>query len=91
MTQLLWKSSTKMGVGVSKNSDGTYNVVANYDPRGNVIGFFHDNLPEIKQEDIEEAMKTHNSQTVSGPKSISWSSSSIPPSKSEWNYEPYYN
>lgn len=91
MTQLLWKSSTKMGVGVSKNSDGTYNVVANYDPRGNVIGFFHDNLPEIKQEDIEEAMKTHNSQTASGPKSISWSSSSIPPSESEWNYKPYYN
>ncbi|XP_060867483.1 putative uncharacterized protein DDB_G0282499 [Metopolophium dirhodum] len=91
MTQLLWKSSTKMGVGVSKNSDGTYNVVANYDPIGNVRGFFHENLPEIKQEDIEDAVESHNSQTKSEPKSISWSSSSIPPSESEWHYEPYYN
>ncbi|XP_001948456.2 uncharacterized protein LOC100162791 isoform X1 [Acyrthosiphon pisum] len=91
MTQLLWKSSTKLGVGVSKSSNGMYNVVANYDPSGNVRGFFKDNLPEIKQEDIEEAMDSHNSQTISEPKSISWSSSSIPPLESEWQYEPYYN
>lgn len=88
MTQLLWKSSTKMGVGVSKNANGTYNVVANYDPIGNVQGFFKENLPEIQQEDIEEVM---NSQTESGQEPISWSSSSISPSQSEWSYEPYYD
>lgn len=31
MTQLLWKSSTKLGVGISKTPNGMYNVVANYD------------------------------------------------------------
>jgi len=90
MTQLLWKSSTKLGVGVSKNPNGMYNVVANYDPSGNVIGYFKDNLPEIKQENIEEAIETQNSKTKSKPKSR-WISSSTSPSQSEWNYDPYYN
>jgi len=55
MTQLLWKSSTKLGVGISRTPNSMYNVVANYDPKGNMIGSFKNNLPQIKQEDIEEA------------------------------------
>lgn len=62
MTQLLWKSSTKMGVGVSKSPNGMYYLVANYDPRGNVMDSFKINLPDIKQEDIEEANESQKSK-----------------------------
>ncbi|XP_025204255.1 putative uncharacterized protein DDB_G0286901 [Melanaphis sacchari] len=88
MTQLLWKPSTKLGVGVSQNPNGMYNVVANYDPRGNILGYFKDNLPEIKQEDIEEAKKSKRA-TESVP-ATRWFSSSSSPFQSRWNnYEPY--
>lgn len=55
MTQLLWKSSSKLGVGVSQGADGNYYVVANYDPAGNVMGKFTNNLPEITKADIDAA------------------------------------
>ncbi|XP_060837458.1 uncharacterized protein LOC132919695 [Rhopalosiphum padi] len=91
MTQLLWKSSTKLGVGISKTPNGMYNVVANYDPRGNMIGSFEDNLPQIKQEDIEEANESERA-TQSAPKSGWWSSDSSFPLQSGWNNNnPYYN
>ncbi|KAF0690855.1 Golgi-associated plant pathogenesis-related protein 1-like, partial [Aphis craccivora] len=55
MTQLLWKKSTKLDVGVSQNPEnGMYYVVANYDPKGNLLDHFKENLPEITEEDIEE-------------------------------------
>jgi hypothetical protein len=90
MTQLLWKSSTKLGVGISQSPNGMYNVVANYDPRGNMIGSFADNLPQIKQEDIEEANESERA-TQSAPKSGWWSSDSSFPLQSGWNNNPYYN
>uniref|UniRef100_A0A0N5B9Y3 SCP domain-containing protein n=1 Tax=Strongyloides papillosus TaxID=174720 RepID=A0A0N5B9Y3_STREA len=46
-TQLVWKGSTKAGFGVAKGRDGVY-VVCKYQPRGNVIGFFKDNVPRPK-------------------------------------------
>lgn len=54
MTQLLWKSSSKMGVGVAKIPNGIYKyiIVANYDPPGNVVGRFYNNLPKLTQKDI---------------------------------------
>lgn len=55
MTQLLWKRSEKLGIGVAKGEDGTYVVVCNYDPQGNVYNQFHDNLPTITQKDIKDA------------------------------------
>ncbi|XP_022166721.1 uncharacterized protein LOC111031189 isoform X2 [Myzus persicae] len=89
MTQLLWKSSTKLGVGVSKNSaNGMYNVVANYDPAGNLGSFYKENVPDIKQEDIEEAKE---SQAEQAEQETSWSSRSKSPLQSQWNYGPYYN
>ncbi|XP_050424708.1 uncharacterized protein LOC126835888 isoform X2 [Adelges cooleyi] len=49
MTQLLWKNSKEMGVGISKSPKGMYIVVANYSPPGNVRGLFKDNvLPKGK-------------------------------------------
>lgn len=43
-TQLVWKSSIELGVGVSKTNKGKVIVVCNYHPRGNVIGEFTRNV-----------------------------------------------
>jgi pathogenesis-related protein 1 len=37
-TQMVWRKSTEMGVGVAKCRNGGYIVVANYNPAGNMIG-----------------------------------------------------
>lgn len=55
MTQLLWKSSKQLGIGVAKNDNGKYVVVCNYNPQGNVYGQFRENLPTITKSDIEAA------------------------------------
>ncbi|KAJ8948337.1 hypothetical protein NQ318_019322 [Aromia moschata] len=44
-TQVVWRSSAQLGVGVAKNKKGQTYVVANYDPRGNYIGQFVENVP----------------------------------------------
>ncbi|CAH1711628.1 unnamed protein product [Aphis gossypii] len=80
MTQLLWKESTKLGVGVSQNPEnGMYYVVANYDPRGNLLGNFKKNLPEITEEDIEEAKEADKrlKAKLEKPVVMSWSSGFI--------------
>ncbi|ODM91211.1 Protein PRY1 [Orchesella cincta] len=44
-TQLVWKSSTNVGIGVSYNSKKNWwVVVANYNPPGNVHGQFRENV-----------------------------------------------
>lgn len=56
-----------------------------------MIGSFEDNLPQIKQEDIEEANESERA-TQSAPKSGWWSSDSSFPLQSGWNNNnPYYN
>lgn len=57
MTQLLWKPSVRLGVGVSRCNDGMYKVVANFDDAGNYIGQFLKNLPTITEEHKAEAAK----------------------------------
>uniref|UniRef100_A0A914QNL7 SCP domain-containing protein n=1 Tax=Panagrolaimus davidi TaxID=227884 RepID=A0A914QNL7_9BILA len=45
-TQIIWKSSKKIGIGISKSSNtGMYYVVANFDPPGNMMGNFAQNVP----------------------------------------------
>ncbi|KAB0800348.1 hypothetical protein PPYR_06088 [Photinus pyralis] len=44
-TQLIWKSSRKLGVGVAKSSKNIVYVACNYDPIGNVQGQFIENVP----------------------------------------------
>lgn len=43
-TQLVWKSSQDLGVGVSKTKKGKVLVVCNYNPRGNIAGQFSGNV-----------------------------------------------
>ncbi|MEU4317623.1 CAP family protein [Nocardia fluminea] len=42
-TQLVWKDTTKIGVGLATRANTTY-VVANYDPPGNALGHFPANV-----------------------------------------------
>ena len=44
-TQVVWKSSESLGVGVAKNSQGSIYVVANYSPAGNFVGHYVENVP----------------------------------------------
>lgn len=44
-TQVIWKSSEYLGVGVAKNTQGSIYVVANYSPAGNFVGHYVDNVP----------------------------------------------
>ncbi|XP_002064841.3 Golgi-associated plant pathogenesis-related protein 1 [Drosophila willistoni] len=43
-TQLIWKSCKEMGSGVARKADRTW-VVCNYNPPGNVLGQFKENVP----------------------------------------------
>lgn len=47
-TQLIWKNSTELGMAMAKNNKGQTYIVANYNPRGNIIGQFNDNVPKSK-------------------------------------------
>ncbi|XP_015120642.1 uncharacterized protein LOC107043601 isoform X1 [Diachasma alloeum] len=44
-TQIIWKSSTEMGIAMAKK-DGTCVIVACYHPRGNIVGQFTENVPK---------------------------------------------
>jgi uncharacterized protein YkwD len=37
-TQMVWRSTTKVGIGVARCSNGAIIIVANYDPPGNYLG-----------------------------------------------------
>lgn len=43
-TQMIWKSSQDLGVGVSRTKKGKVIVVCNYNPRGNISGQFNVNV-----------------------------------------------
>ena len=48
-TQMVWKSSTKLGVGIAFNerSKKTY-IVARYSPAGNFLGRFSENVMRLR-------------------------------------------
>lgn len=46
-TQMVWKSSHELGVGVAKTKKGKVLVVCNYNPRGNVVGQFNSNVLRV--------------------------------------------
>ncbi len=39
-TQMVWKTTTSIGIGIARFGDNEVIVVANYSPRGNVVGQF---------------------------------------------------
>ena len=43
-TQLVWKGSTQLGIGVAKNKQNNVYVVANYHKGGNVVGNYPQNV-----------------------------------------------
>uniref|UniRef100_A0A914QC30 SCP domain-containing protein n=1 Tax=Panagrolaimus davidi TaxID=227884 RepID=A0A914QC30_9BILA len=46
LTQIIWKSSKKIGIGISKSAKTQmYYVVAYFDPAGNIMGTFAENVP----------------------------------------------
>ncbi|PSN32010.1 hypothetical protein C0J52_18086 [Blattella germanica] len=44
-SQIVWKDSEEIGVGIAKNKKGQIFVVANYSPPGNIVGKFAENVP----------------------------------------------
>lgn len=47
-SQVIWRASEALGVGVAKNSQGSIYVVANYSPAGNFVGHYIENVPPVK-------------------------------------------
>lgn len=43
-TAVVWCGSRQMGIGVAHSASGKVYVVANYDPQGNVIDHFQQNV-----------------------------------------------
>ena len=48
-TQLVWKSSKELGMGIAQAADGTWYAVANYSPPGNISGQFPLNVLKPKK------------------------------------------
>lgn len=47
-SQLIWQSTTAMGMGIAESADGrTVVVVAHYQPQGNCIGQWSANVPRL--------------------------------------------
>lgn len=44
-TAVVWRNSRYLGIGVAKSRTGGTYLVANYDPPGNVLGQFKENVP----------------------------------------------
>lgn len=57
-TQVVWKESRELGVGMAKNRSGEIFVVANYHPAGNFIGSFEKNVPKLITDDVKSRAST---------------------------------
>lgn len=67
-SQVVWKASEALGVGVAKNSQGSIYVVANYSPAGNFVGHYVENVPPVKPAFYGEVTrKTRYEQIVEYP------------------------
>lgn len=43
-TQVVWKDTKHLGIGIAQSKNGKYYVVAEYDPSGNFSGKYADNV-----------------------------------------------
>lgn len=57
----MWCDSRELGVGMAKNRSGQIFVVANYDPPGNFIGSFTENVPPIGGFDDDQSERSKRS------------------------------
>lgn len=54
-TQVVWRESRELGVGMAKNRSGEVFIVANYNPPGNFIGSFEKNvLPMLDSDQMSQ-------------------------------------
>ncbi|XP_042859515.1 uncharacterized protein LOC122245623 isoform X2 [Penaeus japonicus] len=47
-TQVVWRDSKELGVGIARSRSGKIYVVANYNPAGNMVGSFSTKVPNLK-------------------------------------------
>lgn len=52
-TQIVWRESRELGVGMARNRAGEVFIVANYDPPGNYIGSFKKNVLPLVNENVD--------------------------------------
>ncbi|XP_058121842.1 uncharacterized protein LOC131281286 [Anopheles ziemanni] len=67
-TQVVWKDSRELGVGVARNRSGQVFVVANYDPPGNYIGSFAKNVPPLGGFEVPKIIVDKASAAMQGTK-----------------------
>lgn len=61
LTQLLWRDSKKIGIGVAKGNDEImYTIVVNFKPRGNVVGEYETNQPKF---DVDQMLAECTKET----------------------------
>ncbi|XP_075724152.1 LOW QUALITY PROTEIN: ectin [Rhipicephalus microplus] len=54
LTQLVWKDCRRIGTGVARGPKGTCYVVSVYEPRGNIVGQFAEQVPRPISEGARE-------------------------------------
>lgn len=66
-TQIVWKASKKIGVGVARAANGAVYVAAFYFPRGNVVNYLDENVLMKEEEEvvIEKVNNTANTDAAS--------------------------
>uniref|UniRef100_A0A1A9VV03 SCP domain-containing protein n=1 Tax=Glossina austeni TaxID=7395 RepID=A0A1A9VV03_GLOAU len=62
-TQLMWKGSKELGVGIEKAGRGGTIVVCSYHPHGNRKGEFEENVPPLKTK-LEYGIKTPSETSI---------------------------
>ena len=55
-TQIVWKGSKKVGIGLAKSKNGMYYGVASYYPPGNLQGTFEENVLPINDDEYKLAI-----------------------------------
>ncbi|XP_061397250.1 uncharacterized protein LOC133332899 [Musca vetustissima] len=87
-SQLVWQESTQLGVGVVKNRNDRTWVVCNYDPPGNILGKFEDNVlrPKGRQPKPQPSRLITISKTE--PDSKPGRPTNVVPSKTENDNKP---
>ena len=64
-TALVWKHTTKIGIGATRKSDGYIYIVVQFSPAGNVGGEFVNNVLEYPGGQLDVMPITHDSMDVS--------------------------